>query len=106
VWAASSVTEPRSPQYTEDANGRKSHHPNYFPVDPRPAPVESDSDFFRRHPGAAIRNRLPFENEFAAAVLEQGGLTAFVRITVVKRNAAGQPTRVARRLQFCEGGTA
>jgi hypothetical protein len=55
VWAASSVTEPRSSQYTEDANGRKPHRQDYFPVDSRLPPDDTgEDDFaFRARPNAA-----------------------------------------------------
>jgi hypothetical protein len=68
--------------------------------------VESDFDFFRAHPNAQIRNRLPFPGEFAPAILaEGGGRDCFVR-AIVERNSAGEPTRRARWLLFVEGGSA
>jgi hypothetical protein len=68
---------------------------------------EDDRTCFGRRPGAATRLRLPWPSEYPADFIAHGGGVAFVRITVVKRDSAtGQPTRVARRLQFCEGGNA
>jgi hypothetical protein len=107
VWATSSVTESRSPQYIEDANGRKPHHPNYSPVESRLEPwrLESDLEFFRARPGVDSRTRLPFPNEFPPDVLDQGGLDCFVHV-IVERNSVGHPVRRARGLLFCEGGSA
>jgi hypothetical protein len=68
---------------------------------------ESDFDYFRRYPGATARLRLPWPTEFPADFMEQRGGVAFVRITVIKRDVAtGRPTRVARSLRFCSGGSA
>jgi hypothetical protein len=72
----------------------------FFPVDARPAPWrpdrgESDFDYFRARPTARTRNRLPFENEFSSAELDEGGFDCFVHV-IVERDATGQPTRRAR----------
>ncbi len=66
---------------------------------------EDDWSFFRRHPGAAVRNRLPFPNEFSADDLDEGGLDCFVH-AIVKRGPDGRPMRRARWLLFVEGGNA
>jgi hypothetical protein len=67
--------------------------------------AEDDFAYFRRHPGAAIRARLPFPGEFTPADLaEGGGLDCFV-IAIVERKP-GRPIRRARWLQFCQGGRA
>jgi len=67
---------------------------------------EDDWTYFRRRPGAAVRTRLPFPNEFPDDFMEYGGGVAFVRITVERDAATGEPTRGARSLMFCEGGNA
>jgi hypothetical protein len=89
----------------EETSPRKPRKLNYSPADARPAPPEDDFDFFRRHPDAAIRIRFPFENEFSAADLaEGGGLACYVR-AIVERNP-GRPIRRARWLLFVRGGHA
>jgi hypothetical protein len=77
---------------------------NFSKADSRPAQPETDFEFFRRHPNATIRNRLPFENEFDAATLDQGGLDCFVRAIVERK--PGRPIRRARWLLFVQGGHA
>jgi hypothetical protein len=65
----------------------------------------SDFDFFRQHPGASIRHRLPFPGEFAPEILDEGGgLDCFVRAIV--QRIPGRPLRRARWLLFVAGGTA
>jgi hypothetical protein len=67
--------------------------------------VEDDFAYFRRHPGATTRTRLPFPNEFTPAALAQGGgLDCFVH-AIVQRNADGTIRR-ARWLLFVQGGSA
>jgi hypothetical protein len=78
----------------------------HSPADSRHASIVDDAAYFRRHPGAAVRNRFPIENEFATAILDQDGRAAVVRIVVIKRDYNGRPVRVARRLSFCMGGRA
>jgi hypothetical protein len=95
---------------SEAQSPSKERNANISPAaDARPAPDdcgEDDRTYFGRRPDANERLRLPFQTEFAPCMLEPGR-AAFVRISVVKRDAAtGRPTRVARRLMFCEGGTA
>ncbi len=93
----------RKPELTAPANNFK---PN---ISSRPFAAddagESDFDFFRARPNARTRNRLPYANEFAPELLDQGGLDCFVHV-IVERDAAGQPTRRARGLLFCDGGNA
>jgi hypothetical protein len=93
---------------SEQLGGRldPSNSPNAAALQAPDNTGQSDYDFFVARPGAIERLRLPFQTEFAPGVLESGR-AAFVRIRVVKRDAStGQPTRVARRLQFCDGGRA
>jgi hypothetical protein len=66
---------------------------------------QSDFEYFSARPHARIRNRLPFDGEFSAAILDEGGLDCFVH-AIVERDAAGRPTRRARWLLFCQGGRA
>jgi hypothetical protein len=78
-------------------------------MQPVPLPMvddagEGDFEFFRRHPGARIRIRFPFPDEFALEILDEGGLDCFV-CAIVERKA-GRPLRRARWLLFCEGGRA
>jgi hypothetical protein len=66
---------------------------------------ESDFDFFRRHPDARTRNRLPFEGEFSAADLaEAGGRACYVR--AIAKRIPGRPLQRARWLLFVQGGSA
>jgi len=91
---------------SEAASPSKERNANFPPAaELRPAPVESDFAFFRQHPTATIRNRLPFEGEFSADDLwTERGLDYFVH-AIVQRGPDGQIRR-ARVLCFVEGGTA
>jgi len=70
-----------------------------------PDVAESDLAYFRRNINATTRTRFAFEGEFSADDLDQDGLACFVR-AIVERDSDGRPTRRARWLLFCEGGTA
>jgi hypothetical protein len=84
---------------------------NPKPAKPQAPPLladtagEDDWTYFRQRPGATTRTRLPFLNEYPDDFMEYGGGVAFVRITV-ERDQQGEPTRGARSLTFCEGGSA
>jgi hypothetical protein len=115
AWAAASISRSSSSQSqqpdldSEVTSPSKGRNANFPPAaDPRPAPDvtgESDYAFFSRRPGISSRTRLPFENEYPVCVLLPGR-SAFVRIVIIKRDDNGQPTRIARRLSFCNGGHA
>jgi hypothetical protein len=67
---------------------------------------ESDWAFFRARPGATIRTRLPFPDEFPDDFIACGGGVAFVRVAVV-RDDRGLPVWAARSVMFCiQGGNA
>ncbi|SIO49417.1 hypothetical protein SAMN05443247_06443 [Bradyrhizobium erythrophlei] len=94
------------PLDSEAQSHSKPRHPNYSPADARPAPwADDDRAYFVAHPDNNERVRLPIEGEFPPCVLEPGR-AAFVRISLIERDADGRPKRARRRLRFCEGGTA
>jgi hypothetical protein len=101
--AADATNGPRDPDQlareinpSNDTSARTSQAPNADRV-------ESDFEYFRRHPTARIRNRLAFPGEFSAEILaEGGGLDCFVRAIVERK--PGRPIRRARWLLFVRGG--
>jgi hypothetical protein len=71
---------------------------------------EDDRSFFTRHPEGRHRFRLPFPDEFSAAVLSEARIQARGREVVVLvvsvRDASGIPSTRARGLVCLPGGTA
>jgi hypothetical protein len=70
---------------------------------------ESDHDYFRRHPEVRHRFRLPFPDEFSAAMLSEARIQArgeVLVLVVIDRDARGRPSTRARGLVCLPGGTA
>jgi hypothetical protein len=71
---------------------------------------ESDRSFFTRRPEARHRFRLPFPDEFSAAILSEARIQARGREVVVlvvsDRDASGMPSTRARGLVCLPGGRA
>ena len=83
-------------------------------MQPKPPPMvdntgEDDRSFFTRHPEARHRFRLPFPNEFSAAILSEARIQARGRevlvMVVTDRDASGRPSTRARGLVFLPGGS-
>ena len=71
-----------------------------------PAPwPDDDRAYFVMHPGKSERLRLPFENEFAPAVLSALGRTVMVRAVVHRDPITRKPT-IWRNVLHIAGGTA
>jgi hypothetical protein len=69
-----------------------------------------DLEFFRRHPEARHRFRLPLPDEFSAAILSEARIQARGRevlvLVVIDRDASGRSSTRARGLVCLPGGTA
>ena len=71
---------------------------------------ESDLAYFRRHPEARHRFRLPLPDEFSAAILSEARRQAqgreVVVLVVTDRDTSGRPSTRARGLVCLPGGRA
>ena len=108
--AANSRSSTQCPRDSQHGIASKARPSNYSPADARPALAddrgEDDWAFFRARPGATIRTRLPFPNEFPADFIACGGGAAFVRVAVT-RDDRGLPVWASRNVMFCiQGGNA
>jgi hypothetical protein len=96
----------------EQLGGRlfPSNNPNATRPQARPLPDDSgegDLEFFRARPGINSRNRLVFDGEPPAALLERDDESeiAFIRVQL-ERDADGKPATILREIIFGEWGRA
>jgi hypothetical protein len=66
---------------------------------------ESDFDYFVARTDVDSRVRLPFADEVAPDLIEQGGRRAFIHVFII-RNSDGSPGTRARAIFYSDGGTA